>query len=172
MQIKVQESNTQRTLCDKDKDENYVYTRKQLSKEKSDIDQCKAYYEVAGGEKKRKVYDIGSQAKCYYGLNLCGSSGSDASSLIPPSSAQSASIGNVDDLVMRFIPALTEHIVYVLTDHMLPVLTKRVREMISSLSHQPTSTDHPSNVVPTIHAPTTANVHGVHSSISDDDLNP
>ncbi|XP_019236598.1 PREDICTED: uncharacterized protein LOC109216840 isoform X4 [Nicotiana attenuata] len=72
------------------------------------IDQWKAYYEAAGGEKKRRVYGLGSQAKCYYGPNLHGSSGSDTSSSIPSSSAQSAS--NLNELVTRLIPALTEHI--------------------------------------------------------------
>ncbi|OIT33888.1 hypothetical protein A4A49_60202, partial [Nicotiana attenuata] len=97
------------------------------------------------------------------------SSGSDASSSIPPSSAQSAS--NLDELVTCLIPALTEYIVPVRTAHMLPVLTEWVREMISSPSL--TSTDHPSDVVPTVHAPTTtATVHGVRPSVSDDDLNP
>ncbi|OIT33750.1 hypothetical protein A4A49_55675, partial [Nicotiana attenuata] len=99
---------------------------------------------------------------------LRGFSVSHASSSIPPSSAQSVS--NLDELVMRLIPALTEHIVHVLTDHMLPVLTERVREMISSPSL--TSTDRPSDVVPTVHASPTATVHGVHPSVSDDDLNP
>ncbi|XP_016464572.2 uncharacterized protein LOC107787500 isoform X1 [Nicotiana tabacum] len=138
------------------------------TKTQSDIDQWKAYYEAAGGEKKRRVYGLRSQAKCYYGPNLRGSSGSDASSSIPPSSAQSTL--NLDELVMHLIPTLTEHIVPVLTDHMHPVLTEWVREMISSPSL--TSTDRPSDVVPTVHAPPTATVHGVHPSVSDDDLNP
>ncbi|XP_070039554.1 uncharacterized protein [Nicotiana tomentosiformis] len=152
--------------------ERYLAILREQTQTQSDIDQCKAYYEVAGGEKKRRVYGLGSQAKCYYGPNLRGSSGSDASSSIPHSSAQSESIGNLDELVMRLIPALTQHIVPVLTDHMLPVLTERVREMNSSPSHQPTSTDHPSDVVPIVHALTTATVHGVHPSALDDDLNP
>ncbi|XP_019241589.1 PREDICTED: uncharacterized protein LOC109221569 [Nicotiana attenuata] len=32
-------------------------------KTQSDIDQCKAYYQAAGGEKKGRVYGLGSQAK-------------------------------------------------------------------------------------------------------------
>ncbi|OIT29390.1 hypothetical protein A4A49_58803, partial [Nicotiana attenuata] len=148
--------------------ERYPEILQEQTQTQSDIDQWKAYYEAAGGEKKRRVYGLGSQAKCYYGPNLRGSSGSDVSSSIPPSSAQSAL--NLDELVMRLIPALTEHIVPVLTDHMLPVLTEQVREMISSPSL--TSTDHPSDVVPTVHVPPTATVHGVHPLVSDDDLNP
>ncbi|OIT21474.1 hypothetical protein A4A49_35331 [Nicotiana attenuata] len=148
--------------------ERYQKILQEQTQTQSDIDQCKAYYEAAGGEKKRRVYGLGSQAKCYYGPNLRGSSGSDASSSIPPSGAQSAS--NLDELVRHLIPALTEHIVPVITDHMLPVLTERVREMISS-SPSLTSTDHPLDVVPTVHVPTTATVHGVHPSVSDDDLN-
>nr|XP_016475300.1 PREDICTED: uncharacterized protein LOC107796985 [Nicotiana tabacum] len=125
--------------------ERYQEILREQKQTQYDIDQCKAYYEVAGEKKNRRVYGLGSQVKCYYGPNLRGSSGSDTSSSIPPSSSQSASLGNLDELVMCLIPALTEHIVPVLTDHMLP----------------PTSTDHPSDVVPTVHAPTTANVNGV-----------
>ena len=110
--------------------ERYQEILQEQTQTQSDIDQWKAYYEAAGREKKRRVYGLGSQAKCYYGPNQHGSSRSDASSSIPPSSAQSGS--NLDELVTRLIPALTEHIVHVLTDHMLPVLTERVREMILS----------------------------------------
>ncbi|XP_070029462.1 uncharacterized protein [Nicotiana sylvestris] len=80
----------------------------------SDIDQCKAYYQAVGGEKKRRVYGLGSQAKCYYGPNLHGSFGSDAASSATPPNAQSTPTGNLDELVMRLILALTDHIVPVI----------------------------------------------------------
>ncbi|PHT31461.1 putative protein phosphatase 2C 33 [Capsicum baccatum] len=45
-----------------------------------DIDQFEAYYQVAGGEKKRRVFGIGSEAKGYCEQTLCVSCGKTSSS--------------------------------------------------------------------------------------------
>nr|XP_033514544.1 uncharacterized protein LOC104106087 [Nicotiana tomentosiformis] len=130
----------------------------------SDIDRCKAYYEAAGEEKKRRVYGLGSQAKCYYGPNLRDSFGSNATSSATPSNAQSTPIGNLDELVTRLIP--------VLTDHIVPVMVERVCELVSLPSHQPNIdfTNHPSDVAPTVPTSSTAaNIDEVHALGSDDD---
>nr|XP_018624945.1 uncharacterized protein LOC108944414 [Nicotiana tomentosiformis] len=132
----------------------------------SDIDQCKAYYQAAGGKKKRRVYGLGSQAKCYYGPNLHDSFGSDATSSATPPNAQSTPTGNLDELVMRLITALTDHIV--------PVIVKRVHELVSIPSHQPNTdlTNHPLDVAPTVPiSSTAANIDEVHALGSDDDRN-
>ncbi|XP_047260750.1 uncharacterized protein LOC124894026, partial [Capsicum annuum] len=47
---------------------------------KSVIDQIEAYYQAAGGEKKRRVFDLGSEAKGYYVQTLCISCGNTSSS--------------------------------------------------------------------------------------------
>nr|XP_018629240.1 uncharacterized protein LOC104104963 [Nicotiana tomentosiformis] len=52
---------------------------------------------------------------------------SDATSSPTPPNAQSTPTGNLDELVMRLIPALTDHIV--------PVIVERVRELVSLPSH-------------------------------------
>ncbi|XP_047270333.1 uncharacterized protein LOC107874347 [Capsicum annuum] len=46
----------------------------------TNIDQIKAYYQTAGGEKKRRVFGLGSEAKSYYGQTLCVSCGKTSSS--------------------------------------------------------------------------------------------
>nr|XP_016478112.1 PREDICTED: uncharacterized protein LOC107799505 [Nicotiana tabacum] len=142
----------------------YQKILQQQIQSQSDIDQCKLYYEVAGGEKKRRVYDLGSQAKCYYGPNLHDSFGSDETSSTTPSNAQSTPIGNMDELVTRMI--------HVLTDHIVRVIVERVCELVSLPSHQPNIdlTNHPSDVAPTV--PTSsvaANINEVHALGSDDD---
>ncbi|XP_070031619.1 uncharacterized protein [Nicotiana tomentosiformis] len=134
------------------------------------IDQSLAFYQAVGGEKKKRIYGLGSQAKYFYGPNLHASSGSDASSSAAPLNAQSAPMANLDELVMRLIPVLTDHMVLVHTYHMLHVLAGRVRGLISSPSHLPDNhTDHPSVVAPPVPPPTT-NSNEVHASLSDDDL--
>nr|XP_009774875.1 PREDICTED: uncharacterized protein LOC104224857 [Nicotiana sylvestris] len=115
-------------------------------------------------EKKRKVYGLGSQAKCYYELNLHDTFGSDATSSATPSNAQSTLIGNMDELVTRLIP--------VLIDHIVSVIIEWVRELVSLPSHQPNIdlTNHSSDVAPTV--PTfsaAANIDKVHALGSDDD---
>ncbi|XP_070038178.1 uncharacterized protein [Nicotiana tomentosiformis] len=144
--------------------EKYQEILQQQTQSQSDIDQCKAYYEAAGGEKKRRVYSLGSQEKCYYGPNLRDSFGSDATSSAAPSNAQSTPIGNLDDLVTRLI--------HVLTDHIVPIIVERVRELVSLPSHQPNInlTNHPSDVAPTVPTSSTAtNIDEVHALGSDDD---
>ncbi|XP_075085133.1 uncharacterized protein LOC107782435 [Nicotiana tabacum] len=131
-----------------------------------DPHQCKTYYQAAGGEKKRRVYGLGSQAKCYYEPNLHGSFGSDATSSAIPPNSQSTPTGNLDELVMLLIPALTDHIV--------PVIIERVRELVSLPSHQPNTdlTNHPLDVAPTVPTSSTAaNIDEVHALGSDDDRN-
>nr|AAB97814.1 PttA' [Petunia x hybrida] len=133
----------------------------QQTQTQSDIDKCQAYYQAAGGEKKRRVYGLGCEAQNYYGQHLRPAFGSDATSSVPPSSAQQPPIGNMDEFMTRLIPALT--------DHMLPLFIERVRAMIPSSSNQSnTVADSPSSVAPMVNAPTDGNIDGVHSSGSDD----
>jgi len=49
------------------------YYGKKLPSSQSDIDQYEAYYQAAGGERREEVYGLGSEAKTYYGKNLCKS---------------------------------------------------------------------------------------------------
>ncbi|XP_075087948.1 uncharacterized protein LOC107771064 [Nicotiana tabacum] len=146
--------------------ETYQEILQQQTLTQSDIDQCKAYYQAAGGEKKRRVYGLGSQAKCYYGPNIYDSFGSDATSPATPPYAQLTPTGNLDELVMRLIPILTYHIVL--------VIVERVRKLVSLPSHQPKTdlTNHPSDVAPTVPTSSTAaNIDEVHALGSDDDRN-
>nr|XP_016490354.1 PREDICTED: uncharacterized protein LOC107810128 [Nicotiana tabacum] len=94
----------------------YQKILQQQTQSQSDIDKCKAYYEAAGVEKKRTVYGIGFQAKCYYVPNLRDSYGSGATSSATPSNAQSTPIGNMDELVTRLIHVLTDHIVHIIVE--------------------------------------------------------
>ena len=115
--------------------ERYQEILQEQTQTQSDIDQWKAYYEAAGREKKRRVYGLGSQAKCYYVPNFRDSFGSDAISSAIPLNAQSTPIENLDKLVTRLIS--------VLTDHIVPVIVKRVRELVYLSS--------PKLILPTIH---------------------
>ncbi|XP_059310586.1 uncharacterized protein LOC132061929 [Lycium ferocissimum] len=144
----------------------------------SEVDQCQAYYEAVGGLKKRRIYGLGSQAHLYYGPNLHPSSESDATSLVPPPNSQLAATGNLDELVMRLIPALTDSIIPALTDNMIPALTGHlipiiiewVRGLIPSVFCQTdTLNDHPSFMAPIVPAPSIANIDQVHASVLDDD---
>ncbi|XP_059315704.1 uncharacterized protein LOC132066403 [Lycium ferocissimum] len=142
--------------------ERYLEILREKSQSQSDIDQCEAYYLAVGGEKKRRIYGLGSEAKSYYGPNLRVSCGSDASSSVPPSVSQSAPRENLEELVMRLIP--------ILTDHMLPIFIEQARGVISTPSHQPnTPNDNSSAVTSIVPPPTTANVDEVDPSLSDDD---
>ncbi|XP_009784974.1 uncharacterized protein [Nicotiana sylvestris] len=149
--------------------EKYQQILQQQTQTQSEIDQSLAFYQAAGGEKKRRIYGLGSQAKYFYGSNLCASSGSDASSSAAPPNAQSAPMANLDELVMRLIPALTDHMVPI--DNMLPLLAERVRGLIASPSHvQDNHTDHPSAMAPPVPPSPTTNINEVHASLSDDAL--
>ncbi|KAH0771308.1 hypothetical protein KY290_015289 [Solanum tuberosum] len=112
--------------------ERYEEILREKIESESDIDQRDAYYQAAGGEKKRRIYGLGTQAKSYYGPNLCISSQSDASSSIPPSVSQSAPMENMDEFVKKLIPTLT--------DHMIPILLERIRGVTSLPSHQSADT--------------------------------
>nr|XP_016515292.1 PREDICTED: uncharacterized protein LOC107832003 [Nicotiana tabacum] len=136
----------------------YQKILQQQTRTQSVIDQCKAYYQATEGKKKRRVYGLRSQAKCYYGPNLRDSFGSDATSSAAPPNAQSTLTWNLDELVMRLIPALTDHIV--------PVMVKRVRELVFLPSHQPNTdlTNHTSDVSPKVPTSSTvANINEVHA---------
>ncbi|PHU14769.1 putative protein phosphatase 2C 18 [Capsicum chinense] len=64
----------------------------------SDIDQFEAYYQVVGGEKKRRVFGLGSEAKGYYGKTLCVSCGKTSSSASHELCLAFAIFGIVDDV--------------------------------------------------------------------------
>ncbi|KAH0738071.1 hypothetical protein KY290_036776 [Solanum tuberosum] len=115
----------------------------------TDIDQREAYYQAAGGEKKRRIYGLGSEAKNYYGQNLCGSSS------LPPPFSQSTSITNMDEFIKQMMPALTSHLV--------PIIVGQVQASI-------TPSGNPSIVTPIV--PPATNVDEVDPSISSDDRIP
>ncbi|KAH0643646.1 hypothetical protein KY289_034620, partial [Solanum tuberosum] len=114
-----------------------------------DIDQREAYYQAAGGEKKRRIYGLGSEAKNYYGQNLCGSSS------LPPPFSQSTSKTNMDEFIKQMMPALTSHLV--------PIIVGQVQASI-------TPSGNPSIVTPIV--PPATNVDKVDPSISSDDRIP
>ncbi|XP_060195463.1 uncharacterized protein LOC132624752 [Lycium barbarum] len=124
-----------------------------------------SYYEAAGGTRKRRIYGLGSQAQSYYGPNLCVNSGFNASTSAAPSTSQSTPTENMEELVMRLIPTLT--------DCLLPLFIEKARRVISSPSHHPnTPIDKPSVVTPIVPPLTTANVDDVDPLVSDDDRSP
>ncbi|XP_060209368.1 uncharacterized protein LOC132636493 isoform X1 [Lycium barbarum] len=150
--------------------EKYQEILQNQTQTQSEVDQCQAYYEAAGGVKKRRIYGLGSQAQIYYRLNLRSSSASDATSSVPPPNAQLAVTGNLDELVTRLIPALTDSIIPELTDRLLPIIIERVRGLSPSVSSQTdTPNDHPSFMAPIVPAPVTANIDQVHALVSGDD---
>ncbi|XP_027769987.1 uncharacterized protein LOC107009182 [Solanum pennellii] len=123
-------------------------------------DQCRAYYQAAGGEKKRRVYSLESQAKSYHGPNLHISLGSDATSPATLLNIQSLPIGNVLLNVQSTPTGNEEELVM----QLIPIFVDDVRRAISSPPN--THTDHP-----LLAAPTTANMDKVHTWVSDDDGN-
>ena len=67
---------------------------------KFDVGQLQAYYQAAGEETKRNVYGFGAHDKSFYGTNLCASaSGTDASSSVPCTNAQTIATENLDDFM-------------------------------------------------------------------------
>ncbi|XP_049399670.1 uncharacterized protein LOC125863675 [Solanum stenotomum] len=84
---------------------------------------------LCGGEKKRRIYGLDSEAKSYYGLKL------SASSTVLPSISQSTPITNMDELVKQMLLALT--------NHFLPVVMGRVQEGSTPI-------DNPSTVTPLV----------------------
>jgi len=112
--------------------ERYEEILREKIESESDIDQRDTYYQAACGENKRRIYGLGTQAKSYYGPNLCISSQFDASSSIPPSVSQSAPMENMDEFVKKLIPTMT--------DHMIPILLERIQGVTSLPSHQSADT--------------------------------
>ncbi|XP_015164590.1 uncharacterized protein [Solanum tuberosum] len=91
--------------------EKYQEILQNQTQTQSEVDQWKAYYQAAGGEKKRRIYGLGAQAKVFYGPNFRVSSGSDASGsvrgLISPASSQADSATNHPSTIAPVIPAPT-----------------------------------------------------------------
>ncbi|KAH0723824.1 hypothetical protein KY290_006540 [Solanum tuberosum] len=92
--------------------------------------------ESCGGEKKRRIYGLRSEAKSYYGQKF------SASSSVLPSISQSTLITNMDELVKQMLPALT--------NHFLPVVMGRVQEGSTPI-------DNPSTVTLLVPPSTTTN---------------
>ncbi|KAH0784224.1 hypothetical protein KY290_003822 [Solanum tuberosum] len=116
--------------------EKYEEILREKTTSQSDIDQCEAYYQAVGGEKKKRIFCLGSEAKTYYGQNLC------ASSSVAPSISQPTSTINMDVFVKEMIPALTKHF--------LPVIMERVQQVVTPI-------DNPSLVTPMVPPPATTN---------------
>ncbi|KAL3328118.1 hypothetical protein AABB24_035654 [Solanum stoloniferum] len=112
-----------------------------------DIDQSEGYYQAAGGEKKRRIYGLGPEAKNYYKHKLC------ASSSVCPSFSQSTST-NMDEFVKQMIPALI--------NHFLPIIMERVQEVT-------TPADNPSPLTPIVPPTTTTNEKKIDPLVSSDD---
>ncbi|XP_060188058.1 uncharacterized protein LOC132617140 isoform X3 [Lycium barbarum] len=149
----------------RDVHERYQEILREKSQSQSDIDQCEAYYEAAGGTRKRRTYGLGSQAQSYYGPNLCVNFAFNASASTTPSTSQSAPTENMEELVMQLIPTLT--------DRLLPLFIEKARGVISSPSHHlNTPVDKPSVVTPIVLPPTTVNVDDVDPLVSDGDRSP
>ncbi|XP_060182238.1 uncharacterized protein LOC132611896 [Lycium barbarum] len=145
--------------------ERYQEILREKSQSQPDIDECEAYYQAARGAKKRRIYGLGSQTQSYHGPNLRVTSDFDASSSVLPSVSQSAPKENIEELVMRFIPTLT--------DLMLPIFIEQARATHqSSPPHHPnTPIDNPSAVTPIVPlSTTTVNVDVVDPLVSNDDL--
>ncbi|XP_049390102.1 uncharacterized protein LOC125854555 [Solanum stenotomum] len=81
--------------------EKYQEILQNQTQTQSEVDQWKAYYQAAGGEKKRRIYGLGAQAKVFYGPNFRVSSRSDASGSVPCPKAQTTPTENMDELVTQ-----------------------------------------------------------------------
>ncbi|XP_047253699.1 uncharacterized protein LOC107844428 [Capsicum annuum] len=88
------------------------------------IDQIKAYYQVAGGEKERKVFGLGSEAQGYYEQTLCVSCGKTSSSA-SHESVPAADL-ELDAFVTQLIPALK--------NQFIPIVIEEVQKLVSSPS--------------------------------------
>ncbi|KAM3375484.1 hypothetical protein P3S68_014198 [Capsicum galapagoense] len=88
------------------------------------IDQIEAYYQATGGEKKRRVFGLGVEAKGYYGQTLCVSCGKTSSS----SSHESVPAADLDldEFVKRLISALK--------NQFIPIVIEEVQKFVSSRS--------------------------------------
>ncbi|KAK4724413.1 hypothetical protein R3W88_027192 [Solanum pinnatisectum] len=116
--------------------EKYEEILREKTVSQADIDQSEAFYQAVGGEKKRRIYGLGSEAKSYYGQKL------SASSSVLPSISQSTSITNMDEFVKQMLPAVT--------NHFLPVVMGRVQEGSTPI-------DNPSTVTPLVPLSATTN---------------
>ncbi|XP_049371478.1 uncharacterized protein LOC125836340 [Solanum verrucosum] len=135
--------------------EKYLEILHNQTQTQSNVDQLQAYYQAAGGEKKRRIYGLGAQDKSFYGMNLCASSSrTDASSSVPCTNAQTIATKKLDDFMTRLIPSLT--------DKMLPILFEHVRGLLSSTSSQPNT-----HMTPVTSTP--ANVDDASASVSNED---
>ncbi|KAH0651755.1 hypothetical protein KY284_031667 [Solanum tuberosum] len=128
--------------------EKYEEILREKTTSQSDIDQCEAYYQAAGGEKKKRIYGLGSEAKTYYGQNLC------ASSSVATSVSQSTSTRNMDVFVKEMIPALT--------NHFLPVIMELLQQVVTPI-------DNPSLVTPMVPPPVATNEDEVDALVSSDE---
>ncbi|XP_027770515.1 uncharacterized protein LOC114076118 [Solanum pennellii] len=97
----------------------------------TDIDQCEAYYQAVGGEKKRRIYGLGAQAKNYYEQNLCGSSS------LPPPFSQSTSITDMNEFVKQMMAALTSHLVPIIVEHVQASITPSANPLIVTIKVSP-----------------------------------
>ncbi|KAM3322039.1 hypothetical protein P3S67_003190 [Capsicum chacoense] len=88
------------------------------------IDQFEAYYQTAGGEKKRRVFGLGSEAKGYYDQTLCISCEKTSSSASHESVP--ATDSDLDEFVKRLIPALK--------NYFFPIVIEEVQKLVSSRS--------------------------------------
>ncbi|XP_047268164.1 uncharacterized protein LOC124898566 [Capsicum annuum] len=88
------------------------------------IDQIEAYSQAAGGEKKRRVFGLGSESKGYYGQTLCISCGKTSSSASHESVP--AADSNLNEFVKRLIPALK--------NQFFPIVIAEVQKLVSSRS--------------------------------------
>ncbi|XP_049399785.1 uncharacterized protein LOC125863845 [Solanum stenotomum] len=126
----------------------YEETFREKTTSQSDIDQWEAYYQTVGGEKKKRIYGLGYEAKTYYEQNLC------ASSSVAPSVFQSTSTSNMDVFVKEMIHALT--------NHFLLVIMERVQQVVSPIVNL-------SPVTPMLLPPTTINEDEVDPLVSSDE---
>ena len=76
------------------------------------------------GKEKKDIWSW-SSSKSILCTNFCVSSGSDASGSVPCPNTQRTPIKNVDELVVRMIPSLT--------DHLLSIFVEQVRGLILQL---------------------------------------
>lgn len=106
------------------------------------------------------IYGLGAQEKIFYGSNLRMSSGFYAPGSVPCLNSQTTPTKNVDELVVRMIPSLT--------NHLLPIFVEHAHGMISPVSSQPpdSPTNHPSTIPPVICAPAVTNIGKDRASIS------
>ncbi|KAM3287884.1 hypothetical protein P3S67_021314 [Capsicum chacoense] len=105
----------------------------------SEIDQLKTYYEVAGGEKKKRLFGLGSEAHNYFGKKLCACNASTSS--VPPSI--SLPTINMEEFVKQLILALTTHFLLVVTERV-----GGIRAQEGSVLDPPPTNDDDATLIP------------------------